>query len=159
MRRYVAVTLLILSVCLSTQAQSEEVPDPGWFVPVGLNTGLGVVGGSPSFLLGAEVSAVYLGEALWGGFYGDALYDFSQAQQRLSVGSEFGWLFLGAELGGVAIIGEARDIYGLRVGGLLTNGFSTAYLRWIGLGHENQEDIFEAGLLFKWPFMIADVPK
>jgi len=116
---------------------------------IGGTEGLGARGGG--FLLGAEVSAVYLFGTLWSGVWGDALYAFGIERTRISVGAEAGWFLFGVELGYSGELGGPKAVHALRTGFVVTGGLVGAYVRWRHALSADGDDI-EAGVLLKWPF-------
>lgn len=159
------VALLLLGLALPHVAFAQddnllpEPESPGWFLPLGVNLGVGLDEGDVGFLLGGELSAVYLESTTWFGFYGDTLYDFGSSSIRSSVGIEGGWFVVGVEAGYVLQIDDAGNVlHGLRLSGLLTSGLISGYLRWERMIRDESQldrpNIFELGVLLKWPIRL-----
>lgn len=138
-----------------------DVPPPGtgvarapaWYIPTGLNVGgtAGLGDRDSGFLLGAEISAVYLFGMPWAGVWADALYAFGVDRPRVSVGVEAGWFIFGVELGYTAELGSDGPVHGFRTGFVITGGVVGAYVRWRHAPAIDGDDV-EAGVLVKWPF-------
>ncbi len=155
----------IFAVVTAHDLRAEDAPSPGWFIPVGANLGLALTlpDADPSFIAGAEISAAYLFNSAWAGFYLDTLYDTGPDTLRASAGVEAGWFILGAEAGYVASFSTDADqnqnpAHGLRFGALLGGGLGSGYTRWSFFPNPNTSDpahILEIGVLIKWPFMVS----
>ena len=159
MRKFVVLLLAAIVLGASTKASSEETPAPGWFLPLGINLGAAMSTSDTAFILGGEFSAVHIDGPFWAGMFTDGLHDFSQSSNRVTAGGELGWLFLGLELGYTAELKGSELLHGPRTGALLTNGFTSGYLRWTALNSTERTHIAEVGLLIKWPFMLSEVPE
>ena len=130
------------------------------FVSPGLTLG----GGIPlegeqrgGFVLGGEVSVIYVSEhlrgMLFGGGYLDGLYGWDRRAGRMSAGGVLGWAFIGLDLGYLADFQPEGPRHGLSVRLFLTySGLVSAYARYGFL--YGTAGIMEFGLLLKIPFSI-----
>lgn len=152
--------LLALSVvCWSSVALSDggpKITDSLW-MPVGLNLGYAV---NPSpvpngFLIGPEVSLVYLDQDVWwAGAYADALYDGGSERARISVGGEVGYAILGLDLGYVTTLRGERE-QGFRARAM----FSLAAVHlYGGAGRLSDATYGELGVLLKFPIELWAEP-
>jgi hypothetical protein len=126
------------------------------FLPIGLNLGGAVNQGAPNgFVLGGEVSAVYLYRTwAWTGAYVDVLRDFGAGATRFSIGPEGGWGPFGLD-GGFLIEergGQAHPGTALRL--VLSASVLTLYGRWGHVFGDDERNFAEIGVLIKFPIAI-----
>lgn len=140
LRWAVAGAVCTAAVTLGNDAHADAGPKfgNGFWLPVGASLGGAFRSDLPNgFVLGAEVSAVYLwveGDAggAWLGGVADAVWDFGTDAFRHRVGPEIGWGPVGVD---VAYLGQARDgAYdpGINIRGLFTLAIVSIYG---GYGH------------------------
>ncbi|MBW2525302.1 MAG: hypothetical protein JRI23_14045 [Deltaproteobacteria bacterium] len=162
-RRWPALAVATLISAGTVEARADAAPKfgNGFWLPVGVTLGGAFRGDLPDgFMLGAEVSAVYLwaeGDAggMWLGGVADAVWDFGIDAFRHRVGPEIGWGPLGVD---VTYLGQARDgVYdpGINVRGLFTLAVVSLYG---GYGHlfvdGDGGSYGEFGALVKFPIPI-----
>ena len=141
-------------MAIPTPAFGSGASWAGEYAPIGMNAGYGFgrAGAKDGLLVGVEASYVRnLDNLVWYGAYSDGVYDRSAAEARLSLGPEFGWMFLGIDGGYLVAIGKERVEHGFTVRPMLTTGVVTLYARG-GVLLTGAEDRFaEVGALVKWP--------
>ncbi len=160
----VPITALALSLgvlCAPTAAHADAGPkvrDSLW-LPMGVNLGYSVNPDplSNGFLLGTELSLVYIGkDFMWAGVYGDVLRDSGSKSTRMSVGAEAGAAIFGLDVGYVRQLSDPA-----------TDGFRARFLLSLaavhlygGVGHlfaEPEGQTYgEAGVLLKFPLMLVE---
>lgn len=146
-------------VCWSNVALADggpKITDSLW-MPVGVNLGWAV---NPSpvrngFLIGPEVSLVYLDQkGWWAGAYTDALYDGGSERARISAGGEVGYAILGIDLGYVTTLRGERE-QGFRARAMLSLAAVHLYG---GAGRLSDSTYGELGVLLKFPIELWAEP-
>ena len=167
MKRFLFV---VLSLLLSSPASALADEDKGftigakpvWFLLSGLTTG-GTVGlDDKGAFVGGEMSLVRLKNAYYLGLYADGFYDFGPNGWYVTGGPEIGFvrrsqlMQLGYGLdGGVAVRfadGESQLGWNVRAS-FAVNGLITLYARYLHFGTDDNEQMIQVGLTFKYPLM------
>jgi hypothetical protein len=156
-----AATLVIAASAITRHASADEesmaalrgLPRPGWYLPVGVNTGLSGIGaGSLGAIVGAEASVVNLAKYYaWYGAYADVGYITNTNALRFSVGPEIGLWFFGVDGGFLDIVENGRSRTGYTIRPLLTLGAISIYGRWDHTFENGGVDSGQIGLLLKYP--------
>lgn len=159
-----AILLLLALLALPATARAGEPGEAFRFDNEARGYVLGGLTGGGSFgsaggggYLGGEVSAAWLKELLWGGFFVDGVYDFGLGAGTLSAGPEVGYGPLGLD-GGVAMrLGlEDRPEVGYQGRLLITAGVLGLYGRYgYWPGAPRARHVGQVGLLLKIPLWSA----
>lgn len=130
---------------------------------------LGGISGGGSFgsaggggFVGYELSAVWLNQAAWGGFFGDIGYDFGHSAATLVVGPELGYGILGLDGGAAFRFGFADEVeVGVQARLLLALTTFSIFGRY-GFWPDSVggQHIGQVGVLIKMPFWnSSDIPE
>lgn len=177
--KQLAVSCFLLSAGLGAypgKASADAEPVGGGcyacalWLPTGANVGAGPRWqdgqAQADLLLGGEISLIDLramreDRGFFFGVYVDALYDLRAQRLRTSVGPEFvrmlkrhdfAW---GLDLGPAAEWGEGTVRWGGRVRAFLSWAVVSPYVAFTQLFTHGPASLVEAGLLLKFPFMLA----
>jgi hypothetical protein len=148
-----------LALCFwSSRADALGFPNANVWMPVGLSTGYAVHDDPANGgLFGGELSIAHITDTgLWYGGYLDFIHDFGSDTERLSVGPEIGWNYLGVDAGFVLENGD-RLRPGVALRPLLTMGIASLGIRGVKTFGDGGGAFVELGFLLKIPFPIADV--
>ncbi len=102
--------------------------------------------------VGGEMSLAWLKEGLWGGFYGDAAYDFGHGAATFTLGPELGFAVFGLDGGvGLRLGREDEPELGYQARGLITFGNFAIYGRY-GLwpGSVDAKHVGQVGVTLKF---------
>jgi hypothetical protein len=159
MKRATAIALSMATLLSSAAAFGDAIPkvNPGWRLPVGLWTAVGVhTDATDGFVGGVEASFVHTDRDYdWWGFYADAVRDFASERTRLSIGPEIGDGILGIDGGYVVELGGERVRHGFAIRPLLSVGIIMIGGRIVHFDAREEETLGEIGLLFKFPIEVS----
>jgi len=163
-RPWIAAALVIASTLSARSSLADagpKVSDSLW-LPMGMNFGysLNPDPAPNGFLVGPEVSLVYIGRDLyWFGAYTDVLRDFGTDATRLSAGLEAGMAIFGFDVGYVSEFREGEQQSGVR--GRLLFSFAAVHF-YGGMGQvfgEPKHSYGEIGVLLKVPIVLWEAPR
>jgi len=153
----IAALLVLWTLWFPGLLSAQEVPAPGFFLPVGPSVGgvYDVDAEELSLSLGGDVSLVYLFGTSWTGAFLDGAYDFGPEAVRLAGGVEAGWFLFGLEAGTFAETDASGWSHGSRAGLLLSMSLVGSALRW---SHDwvERTDRVELTVMLKWPFWLDE---
>ncbi len=161
------VTSIVLASLLAlaplsplSNARADGFPkiESGLYMPMGFTLGAAFGSDRPGgFMAGGEVSLAYLStrSGVWGGVYGDAVYDFGLGGARWSFGPELGYSFFGLD-GGLAVQNvNGRAEWGYQGRVVFTLAALAAFIRIGNFPHsETHKSTGEIGFLIKVPFPV-----
>jgi hypothetical protein len=160
MPRFVSLLLgssaALVAIATPGRADAHGPPNANIWMPVGLSTGYSLHDDGPNgALLGPELSVVHItNDAVWYGGYADFVWDFGSDRQRLSIGPEFGWMWLGIDGGYVLEQGDKLR-HGVALRPLLTIALLSIGFRGVKTFGDGGETLGEISILVKLPFPVA----
>lgn len=134
-------------------------PKSGWYLPVGVGTGLALHEAKSGAYLGVEASAVHFSNEtrFWIGGFGDTLYDFSNDRTRFGFGPELGLGPVGIDGGFLGELTGSRRRVGFEVRPVLTLSVIALSGRIAHLVDAGSTETFgELGVVLKLPFFLCE---